>query len=379
MDELAFFRLEGQADSDVEIQASIRRGMISFPTIRLVKISTPYMKSGILYDDFKRAFGQDDPDLLVWRAPSIPMNPSTPRGLSASAGLTLSVSPASTRQSLPMISRSSAPPRGSTRPSFPAAVNCRPVTMSATWRRWTPRGGGADAFTLAIVHAEGPAAERRVVQDAIRGWQRRGNESVDLAGVVKEIATLVRRYRISTVFGDRYASGWVRERFRAEGVRFEDPELRTPGDVDSTTYLDKSRAYLESEPLFAQSRVELLDHPQLARELKLLERRLRVGGKTIVDHPSGGHDDHANALALAVALAARQVARPLSGAIPSNVRSIGEHDPHVGGRSRGLGKCPTWNVFTEARGDHHLEGWATIGGAPAPLTPYPHEFAGSAR
>jgi hypothetical protein len=65
MDELAFFRLEGQADADVEVQASIRRGMIAFPSTRLVKISTPYMKGGVLFDDFRRGFGQDDPDLLV--------------------------------------------------------------------------------------------------------------------------------------------------------------------------------------------------------------------------------------------------------------------------------------------------------------------------
>jgi hypothetical protein len=31
MDELAFFRLESQADADVEVQASIRRGMIGSP------------------------------------------------------------------------------------------------------------------------------------------------------------------------------------------------------------------------------------------------------------------------------------------------------------------------------------------------------------
>lgn len=76
MDELAFFRLEGQADSDAEIQASNRRGMVSFPAPRLVKISTPYMKSGVLWDDFRRAWAQDNPDLLVWRAPSVLMNPS---------------------------------------------------------------------------------------------------------------------------------------------------------------------------------------------------------------------------------------------------------------------------------------------------------------
>src|SRR5207249_5299632 len=43
------------------------------------------------------------------------------------------------------------------------------------------------------------------------------------------------------------------------------------------------------------------DHPVLVRQLKLLERRPRPGGRTLVDHPHGGHDDYANALALAVA------------------------------------------------------------------------------
>ena len=52
-------------------------------------------------------------------------------------------------------------------------------------------GGGADAFILAIVHAEGQGTERRVVQDVMRGWRRRGTEAVDLEGVVHEIAGLV--------------------------------------------------------------------------------------------------------------------------------------------------------------------------------------------
>jgi hypothetical protein len=76
LDELAFFRLEGQADSDVEVQASVRRGMLGFPAPRLVKISTPYMRSGVLWDDFRKAWGQDNPDLLVWKAATATMNPS---------------------------------------------------------------------------------------------------------------------------------------------------------------------------------------------------------------------------------------------------------------------------------------------------------------
>jgi len=83
--------------------------------------------------------------------------------------------------------------------------------------------------------------------------------------------------------------------------------LRAP---DALRYLeaglDKGSAYLEMEPLFAQGRVALLDHARLTRELKMLERRPRAGGKTLVDHPHGAHDDHANATALAIALALRR-------------------------------------------------------------------------
>ena len=42
---------------------------------------------------------------------------------------------------------------------------------------------------------------------------------------------------------------------------------------------------------------------ELARELKLLERRPRAGGRDRVDHPTGGHDDFANVVTLAAALA----------------------------------------------------------------------------
>ncbi len=181
LDELAFFRMEGAADSDAEIQASIRRGMLSFPNPRLIKISTPYMKSGVLFEDFKIAFGQDDPDRL------------------------------------------------------------------------------------------------------------------------------------------RYAAGWVRERFRAEGVYYKDTEMT------------KAEAYLEAQPLFAQGRIDLVDQAHLIRELKLLESRPRAGGRTLVDHPRGGHDDYANALALGAVVAIKGATTPLSvpqprGPLyrPSPVRSLSD-------------------------------------------------------
>ena len=143
---------------------------------------------------------------------------------------------------------------------------------------------------------------------------------------------MLKRYDVYTVYGDRYASQWVVERFRAEGIRYETPEAKIPGEPEATRYLDKSLAYSEVEPLFAQGQIALLDHPQLRRELTLLERRPRSGGKTLIDHPSGGHDDHANALVLAAALAARLPTRPWAGpVVPSGISILGEPRTHVGG------------------------------------------------
>jgi hypothetical protein len=286
--------------------------MLGFPAPRLVKISTPYMRSGVLWDDFRKGWGQDNPDLLVWKAATATMNPTIrPASLERERRLDperfAREYEAEFTEDLEIDGavvpgRHELPPQEGVR--YEAAVD--------------PSGGGQDAFTLAIAHVEGTGPDRRIVQDVMRGWTSRRSETTDLEGVVREIAGIVKRYGLSTVVGDRYAAAWVRERFQADGIRYRDPET------------DTAQAYLEVEPLFAQGRIELLDHPMLAREFKQLERRPRPGGRTIVDHPRGGHDDHANALALAVVAAMR--ASSVSAGI---VVGVGRRPPRVAPFSRG--------------------------------------------
>lgn len=119
---------------------------------------------------------------------------------------------------------------------------------------------------------------------------------MDLDGIVAEMARILKAYAIQAVAGDRYSAGWVKQAFERHGI------------VCEQTDKDKSAYYLELEPLFAQGRIEILDHTELLKELKLLERRARAAGKTLVDHPSGGHEDCANALALSVGRALRALA-----------------------------------------------------------------------
>jgi hypothetical protein len=300
LDELAFFRLEGQADSDVEIQTSLRRGMIGFPTTRLVKISTPYMKSGVLHADFQRAFGKPDPDLLVWQATSSLMNPTiTDARLSREQRLD-PVRFAREYEAqfaddvmafLPQHLVDAAVKQGRYELPHREGVS---YLMSVD-----PSGGGPDAFTCTVVHTEGKGADLRVVQDLLKGWATRSTETVDLESIVAEIAAIATRYGVRTVYGDRYSREWVAQAFKRHGIHY-DSEHHPP--------LDKSAAYLETEPLFTQGRIDILDHPVQRRELVCLERRPRPGNKATVDHPAsaGAHDDYANALALAAAVASRE-------------------------------------------------------------------------
>jgi hypothetical protein len=298
MDEPAFYKLEGQADSDVEVQASIRRGMLSFPNPKLIKISTPYMKAGLIYSDFKQYYGKEDAEVLVWKASSLLMNPSLKAERLAQEQR---LDPSRFHREY------EAEFQDDLDTFFPIAIvepNVIPHRHELPYKDGVrylgtcdSTGGStsetADTFTSTIVHVEGMGDQQRVVQDVLKGWK-----GGDLAGIVKEIAVLLRRYHLSVVRGDKYARHWVRQAFEREGIRY----------LDAT--MDKSTAYLEAEPLFTQGRLQLLDHPQLIRELILLERRPRPQDRVLVDHPHGGYDDYANVTCLAIAsLAAGRILR----------------------------------------------------------------------
>jgi hypothetical protein len=302
LDELAFWRLEAGADADVEIQTSIRRGGAGFPAPRLIKITTPYLRTGVAYEDFQRYFGQDEADdVLVWRAPTTLMNPTISEKRLAREQ----------RVDAQRFAREYLAEFGEDIEAFlpgtwieAATVEGRHELAPQAGVRYLatvdPSGGAVrgDAFTLSVIHLEGP----RFVQDVMKAWAGGRTHTVDLGSVCREIADILARYHLARVTGDHYAGHWPAQAFRDVGISYE------PSDYD------KSKAYRELEPMLAQGRVELLDHPTLGRELRLLERRYKPGGKTpTIDHPKGGHDDCANALALGVAELAKSLHPAIGG------------------------------------------------------------------
>ena len=50
--------------------------MATIPEAKLLVISSPYSKAGILFEAHHNHFGRDDSPVLVWQAPTVVMNPS---------------------------------------------------------------------------------------------------------------------------------------------------------------------------------------------------------------------------------------------------------------------------------------------------------------
>src|SRR5262245_43661831 len=141
-------------------------------------------------------------------------------------------------------------------------------------------------MTLAIAHKEGETE----ILDVIR--ERKPPFSPE--AVVEEFASLIKSYRCSKVFGDRYAGEWPREQFQKRGIFYE------PADKP------KSDLYRDLLPLINSGAVDLIDNERLVQQLITLERRTVRGGKDSIDHAPGAHDDVANAVAGAVVTAYKE-------------------------------------------------------------------------
>jgi len=306
-DEVGFWRLEGSANSDEEIQSSTRRGMINFPSTKLVKISSPYMKSGLLYDDYKRYYAQDDEDVLVWMASSQLMNPAIEN----------SRLEAMRRKDPTRFEREYMAEFAEDLESFlltawieAAIVQGRYELPYAQGHKYAAGcdtsglGGGKnpDAFTMSICHQENDV----IVQDYLRGWKKSRNADLNLESIVGEIAAILKEYRLNQIHGDKFAAQWPVEQFKKVGVIYN----QTPEP--------KSFYYLATEPMFATGKIEILDNPELHRELKMLERRARAGGRTLIDHPTNRHDDLSNALAIAATFAKKNL-NTMPTRLPSSV------------------------------------------------------------
>lgn len=297
VDEIAMFGLsdESKVRSDTELVRAIRPALATTGG-RLLCVGTPYAAKGHAYVTYKRAFGNENCDILCWNAPSTTMNPTlnakvVTRAIEEdpiAASVEYCVSPGLFREdvdnfisreqveSLVVPNRFELPPMDNTNYASFADVS----------------GGRHDDACVAIAHREG----RTVVLDCIARYAAPHNPYE----VVASIAGTIRCYGLDNCNGDSYAAEWTRMAFRSHGIEYNRATRSVWNEgaaAKNKVAKPKSQLYLELLPRLHSGEIELLDNDTLISQLASLQRRTRSGGRDTVDHPPGGHDDVANCLA----------------------------------------------------------------------------------
>lgn len=281
-DEIAFWYSEG-ANPDTEIINAVRPSLATLGG-KLIALSSPYARRGVLWRNYRSYFGQPG-RILVAQAPSLLMNPTLPPQVVAEARAEDPIAAAAeydaqfrtdvegyvTLEAVEACTR-------------PGPLEVPPADGIRYSAFVDPSGGVADSFTLAIAHHE----KQNAVIDCVRAVK----PPFSPEAVVDEFATLLKAYRINQVTGDAYGGEWPREQFQKRGITYRKSER------------NRSELYRDLLPLLNSERVELPPLARLSTELVNLERRTSRGGRDSIDHPPGGHDDIANAAAGAAVLVA---------------------------------------------------------------------------
>lgn len=279
----------GYANPLQEVLISLRPSLIRVPGFRakLIGLSTPWGRWGVMFDQFQGAFGDDSSDVLCWRGASLEMNPTLD---AKEIEKELKKDPARNRAEY------LAEWRGDTSNLFhedrlAAAMGDhlpRPYEAQNHYICFLdPSSLKGDSFTMAIGFVD--RYSKQIV--VVRAEERR--PPGDVNDVVKEFAGIMTDYHIGSAITDAHASGWVESAFKKFGIR------------TVTSPLSKSEIYLYFAGLLAEGKVWMTYDDRAYQQFLSLERRITRGGAESVDHPAFGqqHDDLSNAIAgCAVAL-----------------------------------------------------------------------------
>jgi hypothetical protein len=167
-------------------------------------------------------------------------------------------------------------------------------------------GGSIDDSCFAIAHKDRESG--KAVLDLL--VSQSSKPPFNPRDAARKFAALALEYNIRFVTGDNYGGQTYRYDFQDHGIGYDTIRMpRALGVKANTTPAiarqeksggqpSASDFYEALEPRLNAGEVELLDVPELQEQLLTLVWR---GGK--IDHEAGGHDDYANAAAIALVLA----------------------------------------------------------------------------
>lgn len=287
-DEQSFWEPEGGRNPAEAVIRALRPSLSTIPGAPLLLASSVYAKTGTVYEAYARHWGRDSSNVLCWKTDTATMNPSFRKEIIEAAYAADSIDAASEYGSMFRNDLSAFLADGDIDAAIIRDRRSLPLSMQYRYFAFTDLSGGRnDSAAIAIAHQE---QHGRIVIDRVDSVAAPFNPEE----VIARFAYVLSTYGLSRVTGDNYSAEFVVAAFAKHGIGYVAAEL------------SKSDIYAEVLPLFTAQLIELVDMPQLEGQLRQLERRPRVSGRDQIDHPRGGNDDLANAVAGALWLASRQ-------------------------------------------------------------------------
>lgn len=291
-DEIAFWGSDPNAkETDVEIIRAVRPSMAQFEGFdMMIKLSSPNIKQGVLYETWKKYRAGNSPkNVLVLQSPSWMFNNRIPKNRfyldfqddmenfdrEFRANFIDSISTFITPEAIDRATLN-----GVT--FLPPEDKKQGVTYYAA----IDAAFKSDRFTFALLgHKEG-----RVTQYLVHSWEGTKAKPVEAHEVAKFLSKTVREYGINKIYGDQYSFQPLKEIFSKFNVTLEEVTF---------TNTFKKKIYYNLKNMIHSNTLDLLDHGQTRTELKQLQVEQSTTGTIKIGHPVGGHDDHADSLAIA--------------------------------------------------------------------------------
>lgn len=294
-DEMAFWPHEPTAaNPEQEILDSVQPGMANIVNSKLIKISTPFGKRGILYAEFQR---RRELEYLVWQISTSEMNPS----ISAAEHERYRKQDAQKydREFMAMFSEDLsawiAPEmldrcvvRG--RNELPPARNVFYVAaLDPAFLH--------DDFALCISHA---LPNEGIAVDFLKRWRGTKERPVQFDEISLEIKLHLDRYGIVKVVGDQHCFEIIRQQLLKLDIEYVQCRFGS---------YTRAEIFGNLKQLVIQRKIELLDHPELLEQLVSLEEVMLDGGRVDIQALGRMRDDLAVVLGLNVLDLSRQEGR----------------------------------------------------------------------
>jgi hypothetical protein len=288
LDEVAFWKDETSMAPDLEFYRAIRPALATTNGV-LIGISTGYSQRGLLYGKYRDFYGANDPDNLVLAGTTKQFNPTIDTAVIDQAMADDPEAAAAEWNGVFRGDLSSYVDEDVIRECVEKGTQHRPFETARRYVAFVDSSSGArDSYTLALAYRDG----ERIALAVAKEWKA----PFDPVNVSEEISETLKAYRVTRVYGDAYASGFVQSTFKSQGISYQ--------------HSDKTRSelYLTLLPMLMARNVVLLDNHRIISQFVNLERRTSRTGRDAVDHRRDGQDDLANAVAGALVMAGRMSA-----------------------------------------------------------------------